>query len=101
VAAPFYRNLAAVLAGHLRTTLELYRQAVEFGIEATGASALSLASLVDGLRSTTVHLAGGTSLAGRLLQLDHNPAGFTLVIKDAAGKLTVVPYHAIQRLEVG
>ena len=101
VAAPFYRNLAAVMGGHLRSTLELYRQAVEFGIEATGASALSLGSLVEGLRSTTLHLAGGGAVTGRLLQLDQNPAGFTLVVKDEAGKLTIVPYHAIQRIEVG
>lgn len=101
VAATFYRNLAAVLGSHLRTTLELYRQAVEFGMEATGAGALSLGSLVEGLRPTTVHLVGGTSLTGRLLQLDRNPAGFTLVLKDAAGRLAVVPYHAIVRLEPG
>jgi CRP-like cAMP-binding protein len=101
VAAPFYRNLAAVMGGHLRSTLELYRQAVEFGLEATGASALSLGHLVEGLRNTTLHLTGGATVTGRLLQLDQNPAGFTLVLKDEAGRLSVVPYHAIQRIEVG
>jgi CRP-like cAMP-binding protein len=101
VAAPFYRNLAAVMGGHLRSTLELYRQAVEFGLEATGAAALSLGHLVEGLRDTTLHLTGGATVTGRLLQLDQNPAGFTLVVKDGAGKLSVVPYHAIQRIEVG
>jgi CRP-like cAMP-binding protein len=100
VAAPFYRNLAAVLGSHLRLTMELYRQAVEFGLEATGASGLSLARLVEGLRQTTIHLTGGGSVTGRLLQLDQNPAGFTLVMKDQAGKLAVVPYHAIQRIDV-
>jgi len=100
VAAPFYRNLAAVMGDHLRSTLELYRQAVEFGIEATGASALSLGSLVEGLRATTVHLTGGGSISGRLLQLDQNPSGFTLVVKDQLGKLTIIPYHAVQRIEV-
>jgi CRP-like cAMP-binding protein len=100
VAAPFYRNLAAVLGSHLGLTMELYRQAVEFGLEATGASALSLGSLVEGLRTTTLHLASGDSITGRLLQLDRNPAGFTLVVKDAAGKLAIVPYHAIQRIDV-
>jgi CRP-like cAMP-binding protein len=101
VAAPFYRNLAAVMGGHLRSTLELYRQAVEFGLEATGAAALSLGNLVEGLRVTTLYLTGGGTVTGRLLQLDQNPAGFTLVVKDEAGKLSVVPYHAIQRIEVG
>jgi CRP-like cAMP-binding protein len=101
VAAPFYRNLAAVLGSHLGLAFELYRQAVEFGLEATGASALSLGNLVDGLRPTTVHLAGGDSISGRILQLDQNAAGFTLVVKDQAGRLAVVPYHAIQRIDVG
>ena len=100
VAAPFDRNLAAVLAAHLRATLELYRDAVLFGIEATGASGLSLPHLVEDLRATTVHLVGGASLSGRILQMDHHAAGHTLVLKDEAGKLTIVPYHAIQRIEV-
>ena len=55
---------------------------------------------MEGLRATTVHLVGGSAVTGRLLQLDQNPAGFTLVLKDEAGRLTVVPYHAIQRIEV-
>jgi CRP-like cAMP-binding protein len=101
VAAPLYRNLAAVLAGNLRAALELYREAVLFGIEATGASGLSLTHLVEDLRATTVHLVGGESISGRILQMDHHAAGHTLVVKDAAGRLSVVPYHAILRIEVG
>jgi CRP-like cAMP-binding protein len=101
VAAVFYRNLAAIMASRLRTTNELYREAVIFGMEATGAAALKLADLVEELRPVTVHLAGGTAITGRLLQMDHNAAGYTLVLKDSAGKLAIVPYHAIQRIDVG
>ena len=36
-------------------------------------------------------LHGGTTVAGRLLQMDHNAAGYTLVLKDQAGKLTIEP----------
>jgi len=100
VAAPFYRNLASILASRLRTLLEVYREAVVFGIEATGASAFALKSIVEELRPTTVHLLGGTSLSGRLLQLDQNAAGFTLVLKEPSGNLTIIPYHAIQRIEM-
>lgn len=100
VAAPFYRNLAAIMASRLRTTNELYREAVLFGIEATGAATLRLKDIVDELRPSTLHLSGGTAITGRLLQMDHNAAGYTLVIQDSAGKLTIVPYHAIQRIDV-
>lgn len=101
VAAVFYRNLAAIMAARLRTTNELYREAVIYGMEATGAAALKLADIVEDLRPTTVHLSGGTAITGRLLQMDHNAAGYTLVIKaEGSGRLTVVPYHAIQRIDV-
>jgi CRP-like cAMP-binding protein len=101
VAAVFYRNLAAIMASRLRTTNELYREAVIYGMEATGAAALKLADIVEELRPTTVHLSGGTAITGRLLQMDHNAAGYTLVIKaDGSGRLTIVPYHAIQRIDV-
>jgi CRP-like cAMP-binding protein len=101
VAATFYRNLAAIMASRLRTTNELYRESVLFGIEATGAAALKLQDLVEELRPTTLHLVGGLSVTGRLLQMDHNAAGYTLVLKESSGKLTVVPYHAIQRIDLG
>lgn len=101
VAAVFYRNLAAIMAARLRTTNELYREAVIYGMEATGAAALKLADIVEELRPATVHLTGGTAITGRLLQMDHNAAGYTLVIKaEGSGRLTVVPYHAIQRIDV-
>jgi len=100
VAVAFFRNLSAILASRLRTTIELYREAVVFGIEATGAGALNLKSVAEELRRVTVHLTGGTAIEGRILQMDHHPAGYTVVLKDTAGKLTVVPYHAIQRIEL-
>ena len=101
VAAPLYRNVAAVLAANLRFTLALYRDAVEAQLEVAGASALGLRNLVEELRPLTLHLVGGASLSGRLLQMDQSAFGSTLVLKDASGRLTIVPYHAIQRIDVG
>jgi CRP-like cAMP-binding protein len=100
VAAPFYRNLSAIIAGNLRNTLDLYRDAVLSAIEATGASAFTLKHLVEDLRPLTLHLLGGAALTGRILQMDHGPAGHSLVLKGDGGKLSVVPYHAIQRIDV-
>ena len=100
VAAGLYRNMAAILAARLRTTNELYKEAVLFGIEATGATSLNLKALTEELRPVTIYLSGGFSVQGRILQMDHHPAGYTLVVKDRNDRMAIVPYHAIQRIEV-
>ena len=100
IAAGFYRNLASILADRLRTTTELYRESVVFSIEATGAGRLNLMALSEELRPVTIHLSGGISMVGRILQMDNSPAGYTLVLKEKSGKIAIVPYHAVQRIEI-
>jgi CRP-like cAMP-binding protein len=100
VAAHLYRNLSAIVAARLRTTNELYREAVAFGMEATGAQSLNLKAFAEELRRVTVHLMNGAALQGRILQMDQHPAGYTVVIKLDSDKLTVVPYHAISRIDL-
>lgn len=100
VAAGFYRNLATIMAARLRTTNELYRESVAFSIEATGAGRLNLTVLSEELRPVTIHFSGDSPLTGRLLQMDSSPAGYTLIIRDNSGKLAIVPYHAVQRIDL-
>ena len=100
IAAAFFRNMAAIVAARLRTTNELYREAVSFGIEATGAHTLNLKNMAEELRRVTLHLVGGTAVSGRILQMDHHAAGYTVVLKLENDHLTVVPYHAIQRIDL-
>ena len=100
IAAAFFRNMAAIVAARLRTTNELYREAVAFGIEATGASSLNLKSMTEELRQVTIHLIGGQAIGGRILQMDSHAAGYTVVLKMKDERLTVVPYHAIQRIDL-
>lgn len=40
------------------------------------------------------------TVSGRILQLDNSVAGHTLVLKDSSGKLAIIPYHAVQRIEL-
>jgi hypothetical protein len=89
-----------IVAARLRTTNELYREAVAFGIEATGAHTLNLKTMAEDLRQVTLHLSGDTSVSGRILQMDHHAAGYTVVLKLEDDKLTMVPYHAIQRIDL-
>lgn len=100
IAAGFYRNLASILAVRLRRTNELYRESVAFSIEATGAGRLNLMALSEELRPVTIHLSGGISVVGRILQMDSSAAGYTLVLKEKSGKIAIVPYHAVQRIEI-
>ncbi|HET7785366.1 MAG TPA: cyclic nucleotide-binding domain-containing protein [Myxococcales bacterium] len=100
VAAAFFRNLCGILAARLRTTTELYREAVAFGVEATGAHNLNLKALGDELRQVIVHLSGGQRLCGRILQVDHHAAGYTVVLRLDDGKRTVLPYHSIVRIDL-
>ena len=100
IAASFYRNLASILAARLRTTTDLYRESVAFSIEATGAGSLNLLMLSEELRPVSILLAGNMTVTGRILQMDHSPAGYTLVIKDTFGKLAIIPYHSVQRIEI-
>jgi CRP-like cAMP-binding protein len=101
VGATFFQNICAILAGRVRTTNDLYREAVLATLESTGAGALNLKAFAEEMREVTVHLSAGAVLRGRLLQMDQNPAGYTMVLKDGADRITVVPYHAIQRIELG
>jgi signal-transduction protein with cAMP-binding, CBS, and nucleotidyltransferase domain len=100
IAAAFYRNIASILAARVRNTNDLYRESVAFSIEATGAGSLNLIALSEELKPVTINLASGTNVSGRLLQMDHSPAGYTLVVKEKSGKLAIIPYHAIQRIEL-
>ena len=92
--------MAGIVASRLRTTNELYREAVAYGIEATGAHTLNLKALAEELRPVMLYLAGGQSVAGRNLQMDHHAAGYTVVLKLESDRLTIVPYHAIQRIDL-
>lgn len=101
VAARLFRNLASILAARVRNTTELYKESIAFGIEAIGAQTLNLKAFAEEMRVVTIHLSGGTALQGRILQMDHHQAGYTVVLKLTNDKLTVVPYHAIQRIDLG
>jgi CRP/FNR family transcriptional regulator len=100
IAAAFYRNIATILTDRVRNTTDLYRESVAFSIEATGAGRLNLLALSEELKPVTINLASGSLLTGRILQMDHSPAGYTLVLKEQSGKLAIIPYHAIQSIEM-
>jgi CRP-like cAMP-binding protein len=102
VAAVFYSGLARVVAQRFRDTSYMYTQAIADLMEVTGAQTMTLHRLVEDIRVVTVHFGGGLSaLRGTLLEVHHQPQGWALVVRDEAGKVSIVPYGAIARIEVG
>jgi hypothetical protein len=61
---------------------------------------LFLKNIADDVLGVTLLLAGGEAVSGRILQMDHHAAGYTVVLKLENERLTVVPYHAIQRIDL-
>jgi CRP-like cAMP-binding protein len=101
IAAIFYAALARVVAERLRETSAAYAKAVADLMEMTGAASMTLHRLVDDLRVVTIHFAGGAPLRATLVELHHQPQGWAMVLKDEQGKVSIVPYAAVMRIEVG
>ena len=98
--ATFFTSLAVVLAERLRLTNEAFKQSVVQHMEATGAAPLNLHRYAEELRLVTVHLTAGAPLKGNLLALEHQPPGWAIMVKDERGRVSLVPYHAVVRIEV-
>lgn len=102
VAAIFYAGLARVVAERLRETSAAYAKSLSDLMELTGAASMTLHRLVDDLRVVTIHfMGGGPLLRATLVELHHQPQGWAMVLKDEAGKISIVPYAAVARIEVG
>jgi hypothetical protein len=99
LASAFFQNIARIVASRLRTTTELYRDAVEFNLESAGGAALNLRALSEELRAVIIHLPHGETVEGRLLLVDKHAAGFSLILKGKDGKMKMVPYHSVLWME--
>ncbi len=100
VAAGTYAALTTVLAERLRHTNEAYKDSVDAYLEVAGLGSLNLNRLAEDLRPVTVHLIGGATVRGRLLDLENQPPGWALFVKEPNEKISLIPYQAITRIEV-
>ncbi|MBL7180344.1 MAG: cyclic nucleotide-binding domain-containing protein [Pseudomonadota bacterium] len=98
--AKLYDNLLSTIVKRLRLTNEAYRDAIRWGIEATGAVTLNFQNIITENINIRVELKNSRILEGRILQLEQSDAGYELVIADQSGALTLVPYHAINSVSV-
>jgi len=98
--AKIYNNLLGTIVDRLRLTNDAYRDAIRWGIEATGAESLNFQHIITENIDIRLELNNNRTLEGRILQLEQSEAGYELVIADKAGTLTLIPYHAINAISV-
>jgi len=98
--AKLYNNLLGTIASRLRMTNDAYRDAIRWGIEATGAENLNFQNIITENINIRIELNNNRTLEGRILQLEQSEAGYELIVAEQSGVLTLVPYHAINSVSV-
>jgi len=98
--AKLYNNLLGTIVSRLRMTNNAYRDAIRWGIEATGAENLNFQNIITENINIRIELNNNRTLEGRILQLEQSEAGYELIIAEQSGVLTLVPYHAINSVSV-
>ncbi|NQT70820.1 MAG: cyclic nucleotide-binding domain-containing protein [Desulfobacteraceae bacterium] len=98
--AKLYNNLLGTIARRLRMTNDAYRDAIRWGIEATGAENLNFQNIITENINIRIELNNNRTLEGRILQIEQSEAGYELIIAEQSGVLTLVPYHAINSVSV-
>ena len=97
-----YRKIIAyfldTMAGYMRGLVEQYKSAVEWNLEVSGLTGMSLGALLKGDTDVTVQLRGGESLRGRIVKLDQSMAGHELLFRCGADEVHIIPYHSISRI---
>ncbi len=98
--AKIYNNLLGIIANRLRLTNDAYRDAIRWGIEATGTESLNFQNIITENINIRIGLNNNQTIEGRILQLEQSEAGYELVIAEQLGALTLIPYHALTSVSV-
>ena len=90
-----YNNLLKMIVNRLRETNDAYKDAISWGLEATGTQKLNFQNIITENINIRLELANNQVLEGRILQLEQSEAGYEVLMVDKSGALSLVPYHAI------
>lgn len=87
-----------IIAGRLKNTTELYRQAVDWGLSISGILELNYSQLISHNSQISIDLNSGKNVSGILLKADKNDAGLELLLQTEKEKLVMIPYAAISAI---
>ncbi|MEE8574911.1 MAG: cyclic nucleotide-binding domain-containing protein [Thermodesulfobacteriota bacterium] len=100
VAKLFFERLAYIMAERLRLTTSSYKESVSVLLKAIGASSLNLHLLAETFSEITATLTDGSAVTGQIIGFDNQPSGWALLIKNKEGAISLIPYHAVIKIEV-
>ena len=93
--------IVKVLAGRLKNTTDLYRQAVDWGISISGILELNYNQLISQKQKILIDLTSGKNVSGILLKAEKHASGLELLLKSDSEKFVVIPYAAISSISFG
>ena len=93
--------IVKVLAGRLKNTTDLYRQAVDWGISISGILELNYNQLISQKQKILIDLTSGKNVSGILLKAEKHASGLELLLKTDSEKFVVIPYAAISSISFG
>jgi len=95
------KSLTRTIIGRLRTTNDLLRDTVAWGLEISGAAGMSFQKLMTSSAELTVTLLSGKRIRGRLIKVDRSAERFEIFIRDAQEQVHIIPYHAVLEMVFG
>jgi signal-transduction protein with cAMP-binding, CBS, and nucleotidyltransferase domain len=91
--------LIRIIADRLKSTTELYWQAVDWGLSISGILDLNYAQLINHREKLTLTLNSGEKVSGILLKAEKNNFGSEFLLRVEDDRLVLVPYGAVSSIE--
>jgi len=98
ISSKILHYLARTVSDRLRTTTDLYRRNIEWGLQVSGALQLNFHRLITDRVEMHLQLITGRELTGMLMKVEQSSAGYELVIKTPDEKFIIIPYHAVMMM---
>ena len=91
--------LGGEMASQVRFLIERYRQCLAWNLQISAGSEISLASLAELSMEISITLIDGSSLRGRVLNVEKDTAaGWDMLFGADDGSLRIIPRHAVVQI---
>ena len=100
MAHKIFQQMSCVLAGRLRTTNDRVKDCIQWNLQISGASALSIQHLISTKLQIDLELVNGRRLTGHILLVVNTDLGYQVTLKDQLGRLYIIPYGSINYIAV-
>ncbi len=94
------QQMNRILTARLRATNEKVRESLEWNLQISGASALSMQHLISSNAAIEMELSNKTKISGHILLVVATDLGYQVTVKDDIGRLYIIPYSAVNYISV-